>query len=212
MFTTKGQNLVLILIVAAVLIVLASLLLLKPEADTVLAQGGGDGGNSEAMKNRGPGDVKVVPSADEEGVGTLSDGSGVEVVPIAAFRHDGNNANDWFHSFYGGHIQNDSSALPCLMAPTYPPDGATLTQFRFSLLDNSASSDLSVWLDRVNLTTGAVQTIGGGSLTGRNSATPTEAFDNTKDYAYFVNLCFDANTGTEILLYGARLIYTLATP
>jgi hypothetical protein len=221
MFTTRGQNLILTLIVAAVLIVLASLLLLNPEAVTVLAQGGGDDGKNEVMENREPGDVKVVPSADGGGVGTLSDGSGVEVVPIAAFRHDGNTANDWFHSFYDGYIRNNSSTSPCLMAPTYPPDGATLTEFRFSLLDDSASSDLYVFLDRVNLNTGAVQMIGGGALIGFDSFSPTEAFDNTltpgtqvvsKDYAYFVILCFDPDTEMEILFYGARLMYTPATP
>jgi hypothetical protein len=221
MFTTKGQKLILTLIVAAALIVLASLLLFTPEAVTVLAQGGGDDDNTEAMKDREPGDVKVVPSADEGGVGALSDGSGVEVVPIAAFRHDGNTANDWFHSFYGGYIQNDSSTSPCFMAPTYPPDGATLTEFRFSVLDDSATSDLFVFLNRLNLSTGTVQEIGGGALIGRDSSFPIEAFDNTltpgtqvvsKDYAYFIDFCFDPDTGTEILFYGARLIYTPATP
>jgi hypothetical protein len=221
MFTTRGQKLILTLIVAAALIALASLLLLKPEAVTVLAQGGGDDGNYEAIRNRDPGDVKVVPSADGGDIGPQSDGSGVEVVPIAAFKHDGNNANGWFHSFFGGYIQNNSSEYVCIMAPTYPPDGATLTEFRFSLVDDSASSDLYVWLDRVRLTTGGVETIAGGALAGHDSSTPTEAFDNTltpgtqvvsKAYAYYVDFCFEPDTDTEILFYGARLFYTPPTP
>ena len=225
MFTSRGQKLALALATAATLIALASLLLLKPEAGTVLAQGGDDDGqtgtsNYEVIGNRVPDDLEVAP-AEEGDIGPQSDGSGVEVVPIAAFKHDGNNANGWFHSFSDGYIRNTSSDFACFMAPTYPPDGATLTQFRFSLMDDSASSDLSVWLDRVNLTTGAVETIAGGALTGRNNSTPTEALDSTmapgtavvsKDYAYYVDLCFDADTDTEILLYGARLFYTPATP
>jgi hypothetical protein len=221
MFTTRGQNLILTLIVAATLIVLASLLLLRPEAVTVLAQGGGDKGNNEVMRNRGPGDVEVVPPTDGGGVGPQSDNSGVEVVPIAAFRHDGDNANGWFHSFAGGYIRNSSSDFVCFAAPTYPPDGASLTQFRFSLMDDSASSDLYVWLDRVHLATGSVETIAGGALTGRNNSIPTEVVDNTltpgteivsKDYAYYVDFCFEPDTDVEILFYGARLLYTPATP
>jgi hypothetical protein len=228
MFTAKIPNrLVLASILVAALIVLSSLLLLKSQANPVLAQGGGEDtqdSNYQAMQDQPPEELilaSVEAGGGEGDIGPQSDNSGVEVVPIGAFRHDGNNANGWFHSFAGGSINNSSSSFACFMAPTYPPGGATLTQFRFSLTDDSPTSDLTVLLRRVRLTTGVVDIIAGGVVTGRDNPAAIEAVDNTmapgtavvsKDYAYYVTLCIDANTGIEIRLYGARLFYTPVTP
>lgn len=233
MFTTRSHNLALIILIVTVTVaVLASLLLLESGAGLALAQGGASDGkhemsNYEAMQEviKGldlsgiivtPLDTSSVGEPGEGAIGPQSDGSGVEVVPIAAFKHDGNTANDWFHYFAGGYIRNDSSDTPCLMAPAYPPDGATLTAFSFSLVDDSASNELPVVLRRVRLATGVVDTLAGGYAV-LDSSTPVEVKDSTIEsgkqvvssaYGYYVTLCFPPDTYMDILLYGARLFYT----
>ena len=205
------------LIVIAMSTALTSVLLLKEEVAPVLAQGGDDRGtnaiDSDALRAS---DLSpVVTNSEGSDRGLQSDNSGIEVVPISAFRHDGNNANGWFHDFVGGHIRNTSSELACFMAPTYPPEGATLTQFRFSLLDDSATNDLAVDLRRVRLATGSADKVAGGAFI-LDGPTALELSDNTMEpgtalvsheYAYYVTLCFAADTSTDILFYGARLFY-----
>jgi hypothetical protein len=225
MSTFPGKP-ILISLVVLVASALGAFLFYQSPGDTALAQGG-TYGNSEAANNfeamqqalaAQPDQlqVKVVDASAEDELELQSDGSGVEVVPISALRHDGNNASDWLHLFNGAYIRNNSANQVCFAAPTYPPDGATLTQFRFSVLDDSATDDLVVLLQRTNLANGAVDIIAGGSLAGRDNATAIEAFDSTvspsavsSNYAYYITLCFEPNTGTEILFYGARLFYTL---
>ncbi len=223
MRTVRGQNIILIIIIGVTtLTVLAALFFLKPPAGSALAQEGDNGEtkatNQEATRNQNRNVVAATPvdaSAEEEGIGPQSDGSGIEVVPIAAFRNNGDSGNGWFHDFNLGFIENQSSNLVCFMAPTYPPNGSTLTQFRFSVLDDSASSDLSVFLNRVGLATGQFELVIGGVLTNRDNSTPTEAFINipsgvagvSSAYAYYVDFCFPANSGMEMRLYGARLFY-----
>lgn len=222
MFATRGQKLLLIILVmVAALSVMASWLLFKPEAGTALAQGGGEGDKKTdnyeawqaALESHGPGDMI---STEGSAIGPQSDGSGVEVVSIGAFRNDGDSVDGWFNLFSGGYIRNNDDVYACFMAPTYPPDGATLTEFRFSVMDDSASSDLYAYLRRVGLTTGTVDTIAGGALIGWDSPTPVEAYttniaDGTEvvsnAYAYYITLCFPPSTYSEILFYGARLFY-----
>jgi hypothetical protein len=222
MFSVRGQNLIIIVLIMIILTLLATLSYLKLGSGTALAQEGDQGGANkssnyeavQAIKSQVPNDVAIV---EEGNIDPQSDGSGIEVVPIAAFKNDGDSGNGWFHSFSGGYIENQSSNLVCFIAPTYPPNGATLTGFRFSLTDDSPTNDLFVFLERVRLTTGVVDTIAGGSLAGRDNPTAVEAVDNSmapgtavvsNAYAYYVDLCFDANTGPEIHLYGARVFYT----
>ncbi len=233
MSTTRSQNLALIILMATVTVaVLASLLLLKSGAGMALAQGRTNDGKNEtsnyeamqeAIKGLDLSGIIVTPletppvgEPGEGAIGPQSDGSGIEVVPIAAFKHDGNNANDWFHDFAGGYIRNKSSNAPCLMAPAYPPDSATLTAFSFSLVDDSASSNLGVVLRRVRLATGVVDEIAGAQA-ALDSSTPVEVKDSTIEsgkqvvssaYAYYVILCFPSDTYMDIRLYGARLFYT----
>jgi hypothetical protein len=122
----------------------------------------------------------------------------------------------WFNLFSGGYIRNNSTGGSCFMAPTYPPDGATLTQLRISILDQSASDLLFVDLRRVSLATGAVDLVAGGTSVPWNDPTAVELFTGiapgtevvSSAYAYYVDLCFPASSGTDILFYGSRLFYT----
>jgi hypothetical protein len=191
---------------------------LKLGSSTALAQEGTNESSNfdigQAQKTRGPNNVLV---AQESDISPQSDGSGTEVVPIAAFRNDGDSGNGWFNLFSGGYIENQSSGFICFMAPIYPPDGATLTQFRFTFRDDNAANDLYVFLDRVNLTTGSIETPAGGAVSGYDNPTPTEAFSTVVDpdlaivsnaYAYYVDTCMPGGVSSEIRLYGARLFYT----
>ncbi len=218
MFSVSSKKWVLIiLIVIAMSMALISLLFFKVEAVPVLAQGGDDNGtntiDSEVLSDP---NLSPVVTDSESDINSQSDGSGIEVVPISAFRHDGNNANGWFHNFLEGYIRNTSSEMACFMAPTYPPDGATLTEFRFSLLDDSATEDLFAHLRRVRLATGSADVVAGGALINLDDPTAIEIFDDTmepgtaivnNEYAYYVTLCFAADTATDILFYGDRVFY-----
>jgi len=230
MFTIKGQNLILITLIGAALTLLAALLLLKPGTDQAQAQEGGNGGldqnisyreaMQQTLKNHVPSHIagaSLKASSEGSVIGPQSDGSGIEVVPVSAFKHNGDNANGWFHSFPGGYIRNTSSSQACFMAPTYPPNGATLTEFRFSLVDDNAGDDLFAFLRRVRLTTGSVDIIAGGAFIGRDSPIALEVFTMniapgaevvSNAYAYYIDLCFPADSGTSMLFYGARLFYT----
>jgi hypothetical protein len=223
MFIKTKQNLILIiLILAATVAVMAALLLLKPQANMVMAQGGPDGANNyEAMGDQAPGGDFVVPPPGD--IGPQSDGSGFEVVPIGAFRNDGDNPDGWIHYFFYGYIRNNGSDYACFMAPTYPPEGAELTRFFISFKDQSTTIDFYRFnLHRVALATGDVQIVAGQDPGTINwyYPNPTEGYYSvpssmrtvTKDYAYYVDLCFEPDSDTDILLYGVRLEYTPATP
>lgn len=222
MFNRKSQNLLLIGLITVLLTELATLAWLKPVSGAALAQEGDRKiGNAEVVKNQKTGEVEVVAAA--EAIGPQSDDSGIEVLSNAAFRNDGDNVDGWFNLFSGGYIQNETTASACFMAPTYPPDGATLTEFRFSLLDQSPDVDLLfLRLHRVSLTTGTVERVAGSdSSISLISVTPTEFFfDNpkivpgkelvSKNYAYYVDFCFPGDSAANIRFYGARLFYTPA--
>jgi hypothetical protein len=219
MLNIKGQNLVVVILITVILTELAALLLLKPAVYTALAQEGGSSGNkiSNNENVNGTTSAFLVASVEESTIGTQSDGSGIEVISNGAFRNDGDNVDGWFNFFAEGYISNDSLSGACFMAPTYPPNGATLTQFRISILDQNANSDFSfIELNRVRLATGVVEVIAGGNVP-YNDPTPVELIDISMTpgtalvssaYAYYVDLCFPGGSGTDILLYGARLFYT----
>jgi hypothetical protein len=226
MFATRGQKLLLIiLIMVAALSVMASWLLFKPEAGTALAQGGGEGDKKtnnyeawqEAARSRDSSAPTAFVALSEGGdIGPQSDGSGVEVLSMGAFKNDGDSVDSWFNYFLGGFFRNDGDQYACFMAPTYPPDGATLTQVRMSILDQSASSDISfAELKRVKLTTGVVDYMAGGNVPW-NDPSPVELMAGiavgtevvSNDYAYYFHLCFPPSSGADVLFYGARLFYT----
>jgi hypothetical protein len=225
MFATRGQKLLLIILVmVAALSVMASWLLFKPEAGTALAQGGGEGDKKtdnyeawqEAVKSRDPSASTAFVALPEGGdIGPQSDGSGVEVLSMGAFKNDGDSVDSWFNYFLGGYFRNDGDEVACFMAPTYPPNGAALTQVRISILDQSASSDiLFAELKRVKLTTGVVDYMSGGDVPW-NDPSPVELMAGivpgtevvSNDYAYYFHLCFPPSSGVDVLFYGARLFY-----
>ncbi len=228
MFIKRKQNLVLIiLILTAAFTVLATLSLLKPEMGTVMAQEGDDGDKNEIgnykenIKNYDLSDIIVTP-ADAGGISLQSDGSGVEVVPIGAFRNNGNNADDWAHFYINGYIRNTSGNAVCFQAPTYPPDGATLDSFSATLKDNSATGDLLVTLWRVSNTNSFIngaELLAVAGILNFNDPTVVEIMDPSiesgkdvvsKVYSYYVFTCFDPSTYQNVLLYGARVFYTPA--
>jgi hypothetical protein len=218
MLNIKGHNLIVIILLTAILTGLAALFLLKSKVGTALAQGGEDSGhknsNYEDMSNRAS--IALVAPVEESTITPQSDGSGIEVVSNGAFRNDGDSVDGWFNLFADGHIRNDSAGGACFMAPTYPPNGATLTQFFFSLLDQNPTDNLFIELKRVRFTTGAVDVLAGGTVTWNDTDAVELLFVSgitpgtqvvSSAYAYYVDLCFPPGSSTDILFYGARLIY-----
>jgi hypothetical protein len=209
--------------ISLITVILTIMALWRSQAagETALAQEGGgetsSNGDSiqEILQSQPAGDTVIVTS---EAIGPQSDNSGIEVIPSAAFRHDGNNANGWVHWFANGYLRNNSSQFACFMAPTYPPAGATLTRFSVAMRDNHATEDLGVGLYRVPLTnSGPSELLAATTPVGLNSPNVVEASDITIEpgktvvshsYAYYVAFCFRPDTSTAILFYGARLFYT----
>lgn len=223
----KNGSILGLLIVATTVLVLSSMFLFKPDGGTVSAQEGGGPGkkvsNLDAWQGQvtepAPGEAVASayqPVSDDSGISPQSDGSGIEVIPIGAFKNDGDNVDGWFNSFSGGYIRNDGPLVACFMAPAYPPLDSTLTQIRISLLDNNANLNLFfAELKRINLVNGTVNKLAGGTVVW-NDPNPVELFENispnlaavSSSYAYYFHLCFPANSGTSIQFYGARLFYT----
>ena len=146
----------------------------------------------------------------------------IEAISMAAFRHNGNNADNSLLQFasFGppsAFIRSTGSVSPCLMAPVNLPDGAVLTEFRASVrdIDSNPNQDLTVQLRRSKPDTGDVDTIaqittvGFSPITDNEGATTfTENVSNV--YNYYVTFCLPPNptNTTDILFYGTRLFYT----
>jgi hypothetical protein len=182
--------------------------------------------------NRPPsyfGDMIVQFGEAGENIAAQSDGSGVEVVPGAAFVHtnelgSGTEAKDWFFSFGGGFLTNDSFAesgvnkAVCLTAPVYLPLGVTITKFQGYVLDNSTTSDAAIFFDRTGSFGGwtelaavqstgnnaSIQTLTDPSITAGANIVATE--NN-----YHVSLCLPAGSDFNILVYGAQINYLSGT-
>ena len=210
-----------IVVLVAIFTILAGLLLLKPENGPVLAQGGGDSdeGSSllETIQDSDLGEAVVVPAGGD--IGSQSDDSGIEVVPIGAFRHDGDNAAGFVHDLPGGYIYNESASLMCFSAPAYLPEGATVTELHWTFLDDSAAEDLAMFLFRVqntNTASNGSQLMVGATVSPWDNPGVFEAVYNgaisnpviSHDYSYYLYFCFQASTGLEMRLYGARVFYT----
>ncbi|MCB0168861.1 MAG: hypothetical protein KDI79_31830 [Anaerolineae bacterium] len=218
-FKEKHKLSILLVIAGIILIGIFTPLLLKAPVNDVFAQD--DHGHSQLPNDvvgqqAGAASGNPAFSTNRGDIGPLSDGSGVEVIPIGAFRNDGNNVDGWFNLFSGGYIQNAGSQGACFMAPTYPPNGSTLTGIGISLLDKSSDKNLFfAELKRVRLNTGVVDKLAGGDINW-NDPNPVELFAPiasgtaavSNAYAYYFHLCFPANSGVDISLYGATLFYT----
>jgi hypothetical protein len=171
----------------------------------------------------------IIRYGNEAGdISVQSDGSGVETVPGAAFVHtnqlgSGSEAKDWFFSFAGGYLTNDSFAESglnkevCLIAPVYLIPGTTITGFRSYVRDNSTTLDIPIFLDRTDSFGGwtelaavqsagssaAIQTLIDPSITSEGSANVVAL-----DFNYHVSLCLPAGSDFSILVYGAQVSYT----
>jgi hypothetical protein len=192
----------------------------NPEALRPAAQGGEKSARSSTSFD----DIIVQFGEDSGKISPQSDGSGVEIVPGAAFVHTGelgtgSEANDWFFDFYpGGFLQGDSAVNDvCLAAPVYLPVGSTINSFTVYAFDNFGPSNLIIYLDRTGSKTGAwvelaaVQSINGGSIQILTdpSITSTGGANVVADfYNYHVDFCFPANSFNNLRVYGARVNYT----
>jgi hypothetical protein len=166
-------------------------------------------------------DMIVEYGEQTEGISAQSDGSGVEVVPGAAFIHtnelgNGTEAQDWFFSFAGGFLTNDSGGnLICVAAPVYLPPDNTITSFKAFVRDNSLT-DIAIFLDRTASFGGwtelaAVQSTGSSAaiqtLTDPSISTEGGASAIAHGFNYHVSLCLPANSDFSILVFGAQVTY-----
>ncbi|MCB0214587.1 MAG: hypothetical protein KDJ52_34930, partial [Anaerolineae bacterium] len=172
-------------------------------------------------------DVTVQFGATDDDISVLSDDSGIEIIPGAAFVHtnelgNGTEAQDWFFSFDGGYVTNDSlstsgtAKLICLMAPVYLPPQRRITSFVGYVLDTSSSLDIAMYLDRTSSLGGwtelaavqssgnnaAVQTLTDPSIINDGGANITDIKSN-----YHVSLCLPAGSDEDIKVYGAAVKY-----
>ena len=169
-------------------------------------------------------DVIVQSGARTGDISTLSDDSGVEIVPAAAFIHTGElgtgtEGEDWFFSFFGGYVMNDSTNEVCLAAPVYLPPGGVIESFTVYVYDNSTSDDLLIYFDRTGSWGGwdelAAVTSAGNSNSIQIITDPSITTDNganviAPDYNYHVDFCFPAGSAGDILVYGAQINYAPA--
>jgi hypothetical protein len=194
---------------------------LNPDASIPSAQGGEAAGRPPSFF----GDMIVQYGEQNEGISAQSDGSGVEVVPGAAFIHtnelgNGTEAQDWFFSFAGGFLTNDSGGnLICLAAPVYLPPDNTITSFKAFVQDNSAF-EIAIFLDRTASFGGwtelaAVQSTGSSTaiqtLTDPSISTEGGANAIAHGFNYHVSLCLPANSDFSILVFGAQVTYAPST-
>lgn len=168
-------------------------------------------------------DDMIIQFGEDSGdISGQSDGSGIEIVPGAAFVHTGelgtgSEANDWFFAPLAGFLQGDSAVNPvCLAAPVYLPNASVINSFTVYVFDNFAPSNLSVYLDRTSVVGGwdelaAVQTTNSGSIQSLTdpSITATDGANVVADfYNYHVDFCFPANSFNNLVVYGAQVNYT----
>lgn len=177
------------------------------------------------------GDMMVQYGEAGKGISPQSDlGSRVEIVPGAAFIHtnelgSGTEAKDWFFSFLGGYITNDSFAASgvnkavCLTAPVYLPIGVKISSFKAYVRDTSAASNIAISLDRTGsrggwTELGTVQTVNTNSsiqvLTDPSIFSNNGANIVAPEFNYQVSFCLPAGSDNTIFFYGAQVDYPLA--
>lgn len=147
------------------------------------------------------------------------------VAPIAAFRANGDDAQYTVLDYQtNGYIRSSGTATPCLMAPIYPPAGATLLEFRISIRDviTTANQNIAVQLQRVRLDNGVINPIAQIATTDSSPILEAvEGFDAiaagtglelvSDEYDYYITFCLPPNPGdtTDLLFFGSRVFYTL---
>jgi hypothetical protein len=169
-------------------------------------------------------DIIVQSEDGSQDISAQSDNSGVEIVPPAAFIHTGElgtgtEGEDWYFSFFGGFVWNDSSNEVCLAAPIYLPPGSVIESFTAYMYDNSTSGDITIYFDRTS-SWGGWDELARVWLSGSSDSIwivtdPSINPDNganvvAPDFHYHVDFCFPAGSSTDIRVYGARVDYTPA--
>jgi hypothetical protein len=130
----------------------------------------------------------------------------VLVIPGADFGSDGDFTASAMFRFSEGSWEG-SSSVPCLTAPVYVPDNATILEFMISAIDNDATFDLYVTLYKVNNEDGLVTELATVNTTGA-SASMQEPYANPTDlvsyptYSYYIGTCLSSNS---MNLYSAQV-------
>ncbi len=140
-------------------------------------------------------------------------------VPFAAFQPADNTISyqhGWFFAALG-YLEITAGTLVGFNAPVMLPHNAVISELSLSASDNSNSANVTVWLEKVTLTTGGPEFI--PDQTGINSsslATDTtgvisiaindEVVDN-QNYYYFVYALFQSTHADR--LKAVRIKYTL---
>ncbi|MEW5958383.1 MAG: hypothetical protein AB1801_11695 [Chloroflexota bacterium] len=162
----------------------------------------------------------IIVRYGEEGgdISPQSDYSGIELVPAAAFVHTGElgtgtEADDWFFSFSGGFVTNDSGGRSvCLAAPVYLPPGNIINSFTAYVYDNDSTRNMTIYLDRTGSWGGYAYLAGvqsAGSSTSIQTLTDPSISESAilPEYNYHVDFCLPANSDFNIRIYGARIDY-----
>ena len=212
---------------------------LLPGVAMVWAEAGpnlaGVSSNSEPLippaQGEGPGarppsafDDMIVQFGEEaEDISIQSDGSGVEIVPAAAFVHTGQldndtQAEDWFFPFDLGVVTSDSATNDvCLAAPVYLPPGSIIESFTTYVFDGFPPNDLIVYLDRTSVLGGwdelaSVRSVNSSSiqvLTDPSILPDDDANIVAPFYNYHVDFCLPAGSGDFIVVLGAQINYSI---
>ena len=159
--------------------------------------------------------------AGSTGLSAQSINAGFEYIPSSAFRHDGFSPASGYRFWpIVGYIRNRSSSQMCLAAPVYVPNGATFTQVFWFFVDDSAASDVTIFLQRKNLAlpAGLAETVIAGTVDKDQPEIFVAFFDPFQpqpgtgtvdnDYSYSLIFCFDPNTGFEQRIFGFIVTYS----
>lgn len=99
-----------------------------------------------------------------------------------------------------------------VLAPVHVPDGATITEFMFNGIDNTASYQFLGYLiwQPINATTGG-ESWGGGTGTSpgyvEKTYNPNHVVDNSAN-KYWIRMYMNPLAGVDNVMYGARVTYT----
>jgi hypothetical protein len=177
-------------------------------------------GQGEGSSSRPPAPLDDMIVQSEGDIAAQSDGSGIEIVPAAAFVHNGllnstTQAEDWFFSFAGGVVRNSSANEVCMSAPVYLQPGSLIDRFTVYLVDNQAPANLTVFFDRTDdfdfgfVELARVQSSGSSSALRVLTDPSITAGAVLPGFNYHITFCLPP--GTSILVKGARISYVPPT-
>ena len=174
--------------------------------------------------------VQIGEAIQQGDLSALNDGSGVEVVPAAAFVNTGqlgtgSEANDWLFDFGLGFLTSDSATNEvCLAAPVYLAPGSTINSFSVYGYDNFSASNLVVYLDRTNVfdplnpwdelarvqavNSNAIQKLTDSAICSDPAVCAEGANVVAPLYNYHVDFCLPAGSGGFMGILGAQVNYT----